>query len=79
MQDYTTATVAAGSTVVAPAWDGTSGGILAFDWVLPGGQELTTAVRADEKGDYPHWLVAYPGLPAESAPTTTTTDPDAAE
>jgi len=56
-----------------------AGGLLAFDWALPGGQELTTALRADDKGDYPHWLVAYPGLPAESAPDTTTTDPDAAE
>ncbi len=47
-------------------------GLLAVDWALPGGTELTTALRADDKADYPHWLVAYPG-------TTQTTDPEAAE
>lgn len=56
-----------------------AGGLLAIDWALPGGQELTTAVRADDKGAYPHWLVAFEGLPAPSAPDAPTTDPDAAE
>ena len=52
-----------------------AGGLLAFDWALPGGQELTTALRAGNRGDYPHWLVACRSLPARSAPDTTTTDP----
>lgn len=50
----------------------TADGLLAIDWALPGGTALTTALRADAKADYPHWLVAYPG----AQPTT---DPDAAE
>ncbi|GED97900.1 PH-like domain-containing protein [Gordonia crocea] len=49
-----------------------SGGLLAFDWRLPSGVEITSALRADDKDDYPHWLAAYPG-------TTETTDPEAAE
>ncbi|MFT3900017.1 MAG: hypothetical protein QM728_07235 [Gordonia sp. (in: high G+C Gram-positive bacteria)] len=49
-----------------------AGGVLALDWTMPGGTALTTALRADDKGDYPHWLVAYPGA---AQPT----DPDAAE
>lgn len=49
-----------------------TGGLLAFDWVLPGGTPVTSALRGDDKADYPHWLAAFPGTPQ-------TTDPDAAE
>lgn len=49
-----------------------AGGLLAFDWSLPSGAELTSALRADDKDDYSRWLVAFPG-------PTETTDPNAAE
>ncbi|GAB11058.1 hypothetical protein GOARA_064_00600 [Gordonia araii NBRC 100433] len=49
-----------------------AGGILAFDWTLPSRAGVTTAIRADDKAVYPHWLVAFPG-------TAEPTDPNAAE
>ena len=49
-----------------------AGGLLAFDWSLPSGADLTSALRADDKDDYSRWLVAFPG-------PTETTDPNAAE
>ncbi|MFT4201321.1 hypothetical protein [Gordonia sp. (in: high G+C Gram-positive bacteria)] len=51
------------------------GGLLALDWTLAGGTGLTTALRGDDKRDYPHWLAAYPG----AATDPEATDPETAE